>query len=211
MDPDREMAAAMGFSSFGSQPQSHSRKRQKLSTATSTPDDHRRNETAAKIIVPTTTAVLDPQEAKATDDDADALLSQPAAREDVASVVHHDNGSAGMDGREEEKFPSDEGPADNGLSTQTLQAPSTSPTPSMPTIMAPNSNPSESSHGQPSGNSTIAFPGTHQGHVNSLPSRPQQARHHHQQNNTRNGVWQGDEGGYYDESFIEDPWRALRS
>ena len=27
----------------------------------------------------------------------------------------------------------------------------------------------------------------------------------------RNGVWQGDEGGYYDVSFVEDPWLSLLS
>ena len=50
-------------------------------------------------------------------------------------------------------------------------------------------------------------------------SQNRQHRHQYQERTkkekkslpNRNGVWQGDEGGYYDVSFVEDPWLSLLS
>ncbi len=196
MDLDPEMASAIGFSSSGTQPQSHSRKRQKISALdTGTPQsgnavnskDHR-NDGHPKVA-----------------DEAVTGRANGAAElhlGDQAADDEYNPGSSLKDehGDQENSHEAQEQSFDQSRGAETIK-------PSSSSSMAITSNP------------TMA-PSTAQGSMsnqNLLPNRPRQTGHnnhhphHHHQNNNRNGVWQGDEGGYYDGSFIEDPWQALRA
>lgn len=187
MDPDREMAAAMGFASFGTQPRSHSRKRQKISASdTETQQGSSTSKSPGHGGGGIEGTAADTSSRRKGEDIALHLKDQAEDDEDdQTSLLNNQDQEEGHEAQGRSIHQSHKG---KDITFSALSSEATVSNPTVPSSLL-------------QGNIT---------NTNQLPNRPRQNHTKHRSNN-RNGVWQGDEGGYYDESFIEDPWRALRN
>lgn len=194
------LSSAMGFTSFGQQTR-HPKKRRKIesegrpaSSMSPRKDGERaeKREENAEARKSTTAAEMSPKTSPFT------LSPTTEARELLSG---------------ERKFPNDEldpAPATSALASPEINqesgpldgsAASIAKTLSGSSAYSSANNPISTNPSLPSSRS-----------LNQSHPCPTKSNHHSSQryNNTRNGVWQGDQDGYYDPSFVEDPWAALR-
>ena len=276
MDAEQDVAAAMGFTAFGAQPGSRSRKKQRLGTSNSdaAPQD---STTAAANTAANTAAAVTTSRANfirpAGVSDFSATTRENTGREGSSRVDHEmhddedDQAGEGQDdeGQETSKLvllqqqqqqqqqsqvPSNQGPKSpmrdsrQGLSLQlsSAHAPSGSAnvhlsryppaaaretrddygpgsdSDSGSTWLASASGPGPGpGPGSGVGSGVGSLGGTKNITTMTTPTPTTGTtttnRGNNRSNNrmnSRNGVWQGDQGGYYDVSFVEDPWAGLR-